>query len=122
MYEAIKRAPWLFASAQPMSAINDASIRRYKLQAKVAHIPLWVFQGATDTNPSVTFTNKLVSDLRNTGSVIRYAPYAGVGHTCWHKAFAEPTFFSWLLAQTKTNIQVAKGITVINPHYFLLVR
>jgi hypothetical protein len=114
VYETLKRAHWLFAAGQPMSAVKDASIRKYKLESKVANIPLWVFQGGTDTAPSVSYTNKLVSDLRNAGSVIRYSVYDGVGHTCWYKAFAEPEFYSWMLKQSKTNIHAAKGITIIN--------
>lgn len=118
VYECLKRAHWLFAAAQPMSAVKDASIRRYKQESKMVSIPLWVFQGGTDTAPSVSYTNKLVSDLRNAGSVIRYSVYDGVGHTCWYKAFAEAEFYSWALKQSKTNISVSKGITIISGTYY----
>jgi predicted esterase len=114
VYEAMKRAPWLFAAAQPMSAVRDASIRKYNLTSKVIHIPTWIFQGGTDTAPSPTYTNKLVSDYNNAGAVMRYTVYSGVGHTCWYKAFAEPDFYSWLLSKNKANIHVYKGITTIN--------
>lgn len=113
VYEAIKRASWLFAAAQPMSAVKDASIFKYNQQGKVAHIPIWVFQGGTDTNPSPAYTNKLVNDLRNAGSIIRYSLYPTTGHTCWYKAFAEPEFFSWLLTKSKSNIHPFKGMTEI---------
>lgn len=113
VYEALKRAPWLFAAAQPMSAVRDASIRKYNLTSQVAHIPIWAFQGGTDKNPTPTYTRKLVTDYNNAGAVMRYTEYAGVGHTCWHKAFAEAEFYSWLLKKSKTNIHVAKGITAI---------
>jgi hypothetical protein len=114
VYEAIKRASWLFAAAQPMSAVTDASIRKYNQTGKVAHIPIWIFQGGSDTAPSPTYTKKIVSDYNNAGAVMRYTEYAGVGHTCWYKAFAEPDFYSWMLKKTKSNISVSKGITTIN--------
>jgi hypothetical protein len=113
VYECLKRASWLFAAAQPMSAISDASIRKYNQTAKVAPVPIWVFQGGSDTAPSPTYTGKLVSDFNNAGAVMRYTVYSGVGHTCWYKAFAEPDFYSWMLSKNKSNIQVYKGNTVI---------
>jgi hypothetical protein len=113
VYEALKRASWLFAAAQPMSAVNDASIRKYNQTGKVVHIPIWAFQGGTDTAPSPTFTRKLISDFNNAGAVMRYTEYAGVGHTCWYKAFAEADFYPWMLRQSKVNIHVSKGITAI---------
>jgi dienelactone hydrolase len=115
VYETIKRASWLFASAQPISAINDAGIFQHNQQGRVAHVPIWTFQGGNDTNPSPTYTNKLVADLRNAGAVVRYSLYSGVGHNAWHNALAEPEFYSWMLKQSKTNISVYKGITTINP-------
>jgi len=113
-YEAIKRASWLFAAALPISAVNDAGIFSHGQQGKVAHIPLWVFQGGKDTAPSPSYTGSLVTNFRNAGAIVKYTVYPDVGHTCWHKAFAEPTFFSWMLTKTKSNIHPSKGITVIN--------
>ena len=114
VYEALRRASWLFAAAQPMSAVNDADIRsNAQVLGRVVHVPLWIFQGGNDKAPSPTYTNKLVTDYQNAGAVMRYSLYSGVGHTCWHKAFAEPEFYSWLLKQSKTNIHVYQGITAI---------
>lgn len=114
VYQTIKRAHWLFAAALPMSAVHDANIVRQGQQPKVAPIPMWVFQGGKDTSPTPAYTNSLVTNLRNAGAVINYTVYADVGHTCWHKAFAEPNFFKWMLSQNKANITPAKGNTVIN--------
>ena len=52
MYEAIKRAPWLFACALPMSAPSDGGITSTNLTSKLASVPLWIFQGALDTAPT----------------------------------------------------------------------
>jgi hypothetical protein len=114
VWQAVKRAQWLFAAALPMSAINDAWIRKHNQIGKAAYVPFWIFQGGSDTYPSPTYTSTLVNDLKKVGGMPKYTNYAGVGHTCWNKAFAEPAFFSWMRAQTKSNIQIAKGITVID--------
>lgn len=113
-YQAIKRAHWLFAAALPISAVHDANIIKQRLQPKVAPIPMWVFQGGKDSKPSPTYTSSIVNNLRSAGAIVNYTVYSDVGHTCWHKAFAEPKFFSWILSQNKANITPAKGITVIN--------
>jgi hypothetical protein len=113
-YEALKRAAWLFAAALPMSAVSDAGIFTHNQQGKVVHIPLWVFQGGQDTAPSPSYTGGLVTKFRNAGAIVRYTVYSDVGHTCWHKAFAEKEFFSWMLTKTKSNIHPSKGITAIN--------
>jgi hypothetical protein len=114
VWQAVKRASWLFAAAMPMSAIHDASLRKHSQTGKAAHIPYWIFQGGSDTNPSPTYTGKLVTDLKTAGAIVKYSVYSGVGHTCWHKAFTETTFYSWMRSQTKSNITPAKGITVID--------
>ncbi len=113
-YQALKRAHWLFAAGLPMSSPHDANIIRQSQQSKIVPIPLWIFQGGNDTNPSPGYTGNIVNNLRNAGAIIRYSLYSGVGHTCWYKAFAEPDFFKWMLQKNNANITPAKGITVIN--------
>jgi hypothetical protein len=114
VWQSVKRASWLFAAVMPMSAIDDASLRKHNQTAKAAHVSYWIFQGGSDTNPSPAYTGKLVNDLKTAGAVVKYSVYSGVGHTCWHKAFTEATFYSWMRSQTKSNITPAKGITVID--------
>lgn len=113
-YEAIKRASWLFAAAMPTSGVKQASIVRYNQQGKVAHLPLWIFQGGKDTNPSPAYTNKFVTDMKNAGATPKLTVYADLAHTCWNKAFTEPEFYTWLLSKDKANIHAYKGITAIN--------
>ncbi len=114
VYEAMMRASFLFAAAQPISAVRDAGIFEYNQQNRVAHIPVWAYQGGTDTAPTPAYTNSVVTNLRNAGAVVRYSLYDGVGHTAWYKAFAEPEFYSWMLSKRKENIHPFKGNTVIN--------
>ena len=114
VYEAIKRAPWLFAAALPMSAVREAgNIFKHNQQAKVVHIPLWVFQGGKDTNPTLSFTNGVVTKFKNAGALVRYTVYSDLGHAVWNRAYSEADFFSWMKSKTKSNIHASKGITTI---------
>lgn len=105
-YEAIKRAPWLFAAAVTMSAVSDAGINNYNLAPTIAHIPLWTFQGGQDTNPMPSKTVGYVKKFREAGAVVRFNIYENLGHGTWNTAFKEPDFFKWLRSQNKANIHV----------------
>lgn len=114
VYQAIKRAPWLFAAALPMSAVTEAAyIFKHNQQNKVAHIPLWIFQGGTDTNPSPTFTQNVINKFKAAGGTPRYTVYSSTGHIVWNKAYAELDFFSWMKSKSKSNLHAYKGITTI---------
>jgi hypothetical protein len=105
-YDVIKRAPWLFAAALPMSAINDGSIIAKNLTSTVAHIPVWTFQGGQDTNPTPAKTVAFVKAFKEAGMDIRYTYYANLGHGTWNTAYSEPDFFSWMLAKNKSKVHV----------------
>lgn len=114
VYQAIKRAPWLFAAALPMSAVTEAAyIFKHNQQNKVAHIPLWIFQGATDTKPSPSFTQNIINKFKAAGGTPRYTVYSSTGHIVWNKAYAEADFFSWIKSKNKANLHAYKGITTI---------
>ncbi len=101
-YEAIKRAPWLFAAALPMSAINEGG--SLATVSSIAHIPLWIFQGGLDTGPTPKKTEDYVRQFRNAGADVRYTLYSHLGHGVWNTAYREPDFFRWILSKSKRNI------------------
>jgi hypothetical protein len=114
-YEAIKRAPWLFAAALPMSAVSEAgNIFVHNQQDKVVHIPLWTFQGGLDTDPSPAFTQNTVNKFRAAGASIQYTVYSDLEHRVWGRAYQETNFFSWILAKRKNAIHALHGITQID--------
>lgn len=114
-YEAIKRAPWLFAAALPMSAVSEAAnIFEHNQQNRVSHIPLWVFQGGKDTEPTVGWTKGVLQKFRDAGSSVRYTEYPGIGHNVWGWAYAETDFFSWMLQRNKADIHARFQVTEIN--------
>ncbi len=112
-YEVIKRAPWLFAAALPMSAITDASIFTKGMAPKVANIPIWTFQGGQDKNPLPAKTEGYVKKFKEEGAEIRYSLYPNLGHGTWNTAYAEPDFFSWILSKDKSNLHVFYGNAAI---------
>jgi hypothetical protein len=112
-YDAIKRAPWLFAAALPMSAPSDASINSQKLASSIVSIPLWIFQGGLDTAPSPSKTETYIKLFREAGLHVRYSKYDHLGHGVWNTAYREPDFFKWMLAQNKRNIRVFADVPKI---------
>jgi chitodextrinase/pimeloyl-ACP methyl ester carboxylesterase len=113
VYEALKRAPWLFASAIAMSAVDDGFINSQGVAASIAHIPLWIFQGGRDVNPWPAKTLRYIQQFRNVGADIRYTLYPELGHGTWNKAFNEPDFFTWMLGTNKSDIHSFEGSTFI---------
>lgn len=114
VYEAVKRAPWLFAAALPMSASADAQIFTHNQGAKVAHVPFWIFQGGKDTRPTPAYTEGIINNLKKYGAVVRYSLYADLGHVVWNRAYAQRDFFSWMLKKNKADLHVFAGNTVID--------
>lgn len=112
-YEVIKRAPWMFAAALPMSAPTEAGIITRGLVSRVSHIPLWIFQGGIDTAPTPGRTRGYVKTFRDAGAIVRYSEYSNLGHGVWNTAYAEPEFFSWMLNKNKANIHVFAGVSSI---------
>jgi hypothetical protein len=113
LYQALKRAPWLFAAALPMSAADDGGITSKNLQSTIAHIPMWMFQGGQDTNPTVRETEGYISKYRSAGAVVRYSLYPELGHGTWNTAYNEGDFFKWILAQNKSRIHLYAGSNAI---------
>ena len=111
VYNVIKRAPWLFAAALPMSAPTDAAITNNGLQSTVAHIPLWIFQGGQDVAPTPARTEGYIKKFREAGADVRYTLYPNIGHGVWNTAYGEPDFFSWMRSKNKTQIHVFFGST-----------
>ncbi|MGC1242340.1 MAG: prolyl oligopeptidase family serine peptidase [Chryseosolibacter sp.] len=114
VYECMKRASWLFAAALPMSSVWDANIFKQNQQAKVAHMPLWVFQGGKDIRPSPAFTEAIIDNFKKAGAVVRYSLYADLGHVVWTRAYSQSDYYTWMLKQSKANIHPFAGNTVID--------
>jgi hypothetical protein len=113
VYEALKRAPWMFACATAMSAISDANITESNFQSHIATIPIWTFQGGTDTNPTPAKTTSYVKKFREAGMDVTFTLYPELGHGTWNKAMAEGNYFSWILSHSKSDIHVYANVSAI---------
>lgn len=113
LFQAIKRAPWLFAAALPMSAVSNGGIFTDNIAQEVGKIPLWIFQGAKDNNPTPSRTYNTVKGLREAGASVRYYLYPHLGHGTWNTAYNEPDFFPWILSKRKYNPHIYYGNPVI---------
>lgn len=108
-YEVLKRVPWMFAAAIMFSAADDASVISQKITAEISRIPLWIFQGGLDEKPTQTKTESYIKAFRKAGANVRYTLYPQLGHGTWNKAFDEPDFFSWILAQNRMKLHAFAG-------------
>lgn len=105
VYRLVRTAPWMFAAALPMSAVNNPE-NLYPIYQHINSVPLWVFQGGVDGNPTKATTEQLIQNFRNAGMDVRYTLYPTLGHGVWNNAYAEQDFFRWMMLRDKANIQV----------------
>ena len=75
-YEVMKRAPWLFAAGILFSAADDAAIIQQAQTEKISGIPLWIFQGGLDANPTQDRTESYVRAFRKAGATVRYTHHS----------------------------------------------
>jgi chitodextrinase len=109
VFEAVKRAPWMFSAVVVMSAVDDGFITAANMESTIAGIPMWYFQGELDITPYPAKTKGYITKFRNAGAVVRYTEYPGVGHTTWNLAYKEPDFFTWMLGQRKSQLHSFAG-------------
>ena len=113
VWDAAAKRPDLFAAMLPMSGVGS----NYEAMSDIlVTMPIWLFQGGTDTNPKPQASQDLVTILESKGAAPIYTLYPTLGHNTWTTAYAEPDFFSWILAQNKKNIYVFGGQTELCPN------
>jgi predicted peptidase len=95
-WDALVRYPQMFAAGVPMCGSGDE-----KMAPTIAHIPVWVFQGAKDPVVRVGLAQGMVAALRKAGGSPKYTEYPQEGHICWVPASKEPELLPWLFAQKR---------------------
>ncbi len=103
----VKQDPALFAGMLLMSP--SASNTKIRGDSALSHIPLWVFQGGNDGNPTQSQTETLIRWFEELGGQARYTLYPNLGHGTWNSAFNEPDFFTWIKERDKADIHVYFG-------------
>ena len=83
------------------SLVDDPSVPDpyAALGRRIGAAPVWIFHGDADPVVPVEEARRVYAALKPSDANARLTEYPGVGHDSWLKAYAEPDFFSWLLAQ-----------------------
>jgi predicted esterase len=102
------KRPDLFAGIMLMSAV-PADLET--TTDVLVSMPMWIFQGGEDTNPSPAAAQTLVEMFQSKGGLPRYTLYPDRGHETWTQAYKEPGFFSWIMSRDQRNIYVASAST-----------
>lgn len=98
VWDLLMRYPDKFAAGVPISAQTDPTIA-----PRIAHTPVWVFQGEKDSYIKVEKVRVMVRALRKSGGTPKYTEYPAAEHFIWDRVFAEPELFPWLFNRTLAN-------------------
>jgi predicted peptidase len=96
VWAALSIAPTQFAAAIALCGYGDA----YTV-ARVAKVPVWIFQGEEDPVVPVSRARAWVAALREAGGAPKYTEYPSIGHDAWDAAFKEPDLAEWLFAHVQ---------------------
>ncbi len=100
VWAALSIAPRRFAAAIALCGYGDA----YMI-ARVAEVPVWIFQGEEDPLVPVTRARQWVAELRKAGGTPKYTEYPSIGHNVWDVAFSEPGLAEWLFSHQSGEVQ-----------------
>jgi predicted esterase len=101
------KRPDLIAAVLPMSGVTSNLTEVTNIHVTT---PVWLFQGGLDVNPTPSGALSLINAFISKGGNPRYTLYPNTAHSTWYEAYAEPDFFSWMLAQDKRKIYVFGGL------------
>ena len=96
---------WL-AAAIPMSAASSSytqGLNNYKFT------PIWLSQGAFDTDPLPSTAQSLVNSINAVGGSITYSYFPLDGHDTWDDMYNQPNFWPFLMNANKANPTVLFG-------------
>jgi predicted peptidase len=93
-YDALERYPSLFAAAVPVCGGGDTT-----RVAAIAHIPMWIFQGAEDPAVDPAYALQMLEALTKAGAHPGFTQYPEVGHFSWIGAYSDPAMMDWLFRQ-----------------------
>ena len=112
VWDIVSKRPDLFAAMLPMSGVG---IEEEAQTDTLVTMPIWLFQGGIDSNPSASYAQYWIDLLESKGAKPRFTIYPNLGHGVWNTAYAEPDFFSWMLDHDKREIFVFGNETNLCP-------
>ncbi len=83
------------------AAVVVASYDNFTNVRAITRVPLWIFQGDSDSTVPVDLVRQMVKQLKKAGGAPLYSEYHKAGHDVWNEAFANPQLVSWLAAQKR---------------------
>jgi len=91
---------------QPQRA-HSTALRRWvesrdpyaRIAERIGRTPVWIFHGNADPIVPVGESRNMAAALKALGGNVRYTEYPLVGHDAWDRAYGDPAFPRWLLAQ-----------------------
>lgn len=110
-WDLASKRPDLVTAILPMSGLPT---NLTEMSNTLLTTPIWLFQGGLDVNPSPNGAQTVINTFKSKGGNPRYTLYPTTAHGTWYQAYAEPDFFSWMLAQDKRNIYVFGGAPLIS--------
>jgi predicted peptidase len=102
-WEFALRYPKRFAAIVPIAGFYKYQSREIPRNlCSLRDLPVWVFHGAQDASIELYQEEILVKALRECGSSVRFTVYEDADHEAtWRRAYADPTLFEWLAAQSQ---------------------
>jgi predicted peptidase len=101
-WEMIEYWPHEFAAAAPVAGGGDPS-----LAARIAHLPIWAFQGAEDYVVPISASRSMITSITSAGGHPRYTEVPHQKHEIWDIVYAFPpsstasnSLFPWLFSQS----------------------
>jgi len=88
-------APERFAAIAPIC--GGGNLERLCI---MRDIPTWVFHGAKDTAVPSEESERLVKQLREFESDVKFTLYPDLGHDSWTETYNDQGLYSWLLSKT----------------------
>ncbi len=82
-----------------MLALYDAKDPHAVFVKRVGKTPVWIFHGESDKAVPVSDARSTAEALKAAGVSVRYTEYKGAEHFIFDRAYTEPGFWTWLLAQ-----------------------
>ncbi len=64
---------------------------------RLARRPVWAIHGTADRTVAIEESRQMVQALRDAGGTVIFSEYAGVGHNCWDRGYADPEVWSFLV-------------------------
>ena len=104
-WDIVQRRPEWFAAAIPCCGGGDTT-----LAWTIRDVAIWVFHGEKDDTVPVSRSRDMVSALWAVKGNVRYTEYPGVGHVCWHPAYADhDNVLKWFFEQRRVRQEAGKA-------------